>query len=69
MDWNSAGQKSVSQQTAVTHLWTMDILGEEKKKKKSRFQGQGDILYMGGGTGERENKERFQNRFLRKLVF
>lgn len=57
MDWNSAGQKSVSQQTAVTHLWTMDILGEEKKKK-SRFQGQGEILYMGGWNGgEREQRE------------
>lgn len=69
MDWNSAGQKSVSQQTAVTHLWTMDILGEEKKKKNHDSKGREKSCTWGGGTGERENKERFQNRFLRKLVF
>lgn len=69
MDWNSAGQKSVSQQTAVTHLWTMDILGEEKKKKITIPRAGRNLVHGGVERGRERTKRDFRTDFLENLCF
>lgn len=69
MDWNSAGQKSVPQQTAVTHLWTMDILGEEKKKKNHDSKGREISCTWGVERGRERTKRDFRTDFLENLCF
>lgn len=69
MDWNSAGQKSVSQQTAVTHLWTMDILGEEKKKKITIPRAGRNLVHGGVEWGRERTKRDFRTDFLENLCF